>query len=216
MDIHIAKYSEISSSVLNIFLSFYKEKLKCNERISCVISGGRGPRGFYKLLNESDVDFSKIDFFISDERYTNAIDNLNWVMIEKLLFYNKRNYNFFRIDTKLPDPAKDYEKKISNFLKFRKFDFLFLGIGSDGHIASLFDTYYDDNSYVIYTQSKDPSTPTRITLNYPALNMASRCIFIVAGSGKEKIKYDIVSKNTKIYPFGSITVPSVFFLTNDD
>lgn len=217
MDIYLGSYYKINNFALNTFKDIYFKKITQNKNLSVVISGGRSPKGLYELLNkDKEIDFSKIYFFISDERITDNETEINYMNIEKVLFKNKSSYNFFKINPFSNNSLVEYNEIVSNFLKDNAFDLLILGIGSDGHIASLFDKFYPQNEYVIKTKAPDRyPIRERITLNYVSLNKANFCIFMVVGEDKKDIKEKIIKNDIFNYPFSLVRVSSKFFVEKD-
>ncbi|MCX7641324.1 MAG: 6-phosphogluconolactonase [Elusimicrobiales bacterium] len=213
MGLYIGNYKEISYKSLELFLFEYYKNVKDKDFFSVVVCGGKSPQELYRMINESKIDFSKILFFISDERVTNDVDELNYLMIKNTLFKNVKKYNFYNINPLSEHSIKIYNGKISYFLTENFFDLLILGIGYDGHLASLFEKEYLEDSYVIKTRAPlEYKIRERITLNFKALNKSKRCIFIVSGEKKSLIKKKIISGEINSYPFSSIVVSSDFFI----
>jgi 6-phosphogluconolactonase/glucosamine-6-phosphate isomerase/deaminase len=185
MDIHLsyADMGIISDEALKFFKIAYDKALKEKGFLSAVITGGKSPLVFYeKLSADRDIDFSKITFFISDERVTDDVSELNYVSISERLFKNKKNYNFKRISVEKADAEVQYNSEVKEFLKkYKKFDISGLGIGYDGHVGSLFRNEYESKDYVISTKAINYKTTKRITLNYSPLNSSKFTVFIVSG-----------------------------------
>ena len=119
---------------------------------------------------------------------------------------------YHRIETWLgPEvSAEKYEKEIESILnekvEIAQFDLIFMGMGEDGHIASLFPEYNFNKStpnYVenVYVQSKDMH---RVTMTLPLLNNAKNRIIGVVGHKKRKIFMDLVNSDYKNYPVAKL------------
>ena len=124
--------------------SNYKSK-----RFSFVLTGGNSPKKLYKKLSVSIKNWKNIDFFWGDERIVskNSI-NSNYNLVNKFLFNNNeiKKKQVFSIKTNLKDMSlivRNYENSIKNYFKnkLKSFDLIILGMGNDGHIASIF---FDD------------------------------------------------------------------------
>lgn len=213
MDIFIDSYENLSKKVYEIFKGDFEKACNEEKKFSCIISGGRGPKGFFELTNRYFRFFEYVDFFISDERISSDEKELNYLMIESALFKNIKGFKFHKIDP-VSNSLNKYLYEIKNFIDRNLFfDIAILGIGADGHIASLFDKRYCCDDLVIETTA--PSfyrTKKRVTLNYTAINMAKKCLFIVSGSEKEELKLNILKGEISKYPFSNITVDSFYFI----
>ena len=135
------------------FIRLFRSKLQNNKkrRFSFVLTGGDSPVKLYKYLAKNKkINWKKIDFFIGDERYVNEKSrDSNIMMCKKYLLNHKKisKNQIYKIDTNNKDIKKstnNYEKKINQYFKKRKvsFDLILLGIGNDGHIASIFKTIW--------------------------------------------------------------------------
>ena len=113
------------------------------------------------------------------------------------------------------DPEKEairYTKNIQNHLVLRKgninfFDWVFLGIGTDGHTASLFPGQNIINSTKLCKATQNPDTrQNRITMTLAALNKSDRVTYHVIGENKSEIVSKLVSKPSpsNIYPVSQI------------
>lgn len=217
MDIFLDNYQAISNKIYSIFFDRFMQSYKSNKLFSCIISGGRSPIGFFKNTNSNFKYFDKVTFFISDERITTERTELNYITIETTLFLNVENFIFNKINLSVPDPCSWYENEVKNFIKTSKtFDMAILGIGADGHIASLFKKTYSTDNFVIKTKAPDNYIiKERITLNFSALNLCKLCIFVVSGNEKKEIKEKIRKGFIEEYPFSAIKSQKIFFLEHD-
>ncbi len=219
MDIRL-DYSDIdfiSEKALNILKKTYLEEVKNKGFISVIISGGKSPLNFYSKLNaDKNIDFSKIFFFISDERVTKDYSELNYLSIEKTLFLDKKEYNFKKINLEMDNPRICYSKEIEDFLKkYEVFDLSFLGVGPDGHLASLFKPDYGTEEKVIETVAEEYKTVDRISLNFSVLNKAKQTIFIISGKGKDRVASDIIKGDIKDYPINGIATPKCYLIDSN-
>ncbi|HOL62087.1 MAG: 6-phosphogluconolactonase [Elusimicrobiales bacterium] len=219
MDIRL-DYSDmelITEKAFSIFERSYLEEVKNKGFISVIISGGKSPLSFYSKLNaDKNIDFSKIFFFISDERVTKDRSELNYESIEKTLFSGKKEYNFKKINLETDNPKICYSKEIEDFLKeYEVFDISFLGVGPDGHLASLFKPDYGTEEKVIETVAQGYKTADRISLNFSVLNKAKQTIFIISGKGKDKVASDIIKGDIKNYPISGIATPKCYLIDSN-
>ena len=185
-----------------------KTKIKSSKRLSFVLTGGESPINLYKKLNKTKkIQWKYVDFFIGDERYVNNNSkNSNIKMCKKHLLNNKKisKKQIFDITTNQKSITKDvklYEDKIKKYFNYKRiqFDVILLGIGNDGHIASLFknNIKIKNQHSVSYVVKKDFK---RITLTINTINN-SKLIFLWApGYKKNKIIKKILSDSRKKYP----------------
>lgn len=168
---------------------------------SVVLSGGKTPQPFYALLaNEAcfshQIPWDKLFFFWGDERCvppTHPDSNFKMVYETLLAKVPVPPENIFRIEAEQPDPvaaAKSYQSRLGIFFHLPgrtcpAFDIVILGMGSDGHTASLFpaakSAYSEDCVTALWV---DKLHAYRITLLPKALNNAKFILFLVAGLEK--------------------------------
>ena len=213
----MAKFSNIirennENILINKFIKtfkyFLKKSKKKTKRFSFVLTGGQSPIKLYKkIANDKKIIWDKVDFFIGDERYTNESSRYSNINLCKKYLLNKIKVSesqIFKIPTNNKSLKKDsinYEKILKKYFKNKKivFDLILLGIGDDGHIASLFkNSINEKNSKNVSYVKKDDFN--RITLTINTINN-SRLIFLWApGKGKKKIVKKIQLDRTKKYP----------------
>jgi 6-phosphogluconolactonase len=181
-----------------------------------VLAGGRTPQLTYELLggpaNEARLPWQQCHFFWGDERWVPATHpDSNYFMVHNTLFSHLHipPQNIHQIPTGHLDPetgAAMYEKHLRDFFRtlpfsetavisgattFPVFDLILLGMGSDGHTASLFpgsDFLTERKKWVdcIVTETGSPPVP-RITLTLPVLNQARNILFLISGPRKRRI-----------------------------
>jgi 6-phosphogluconolactonase len=167
----------------------------------CVaLSGGSTPKGLYTQLADKDapaVPWAQTSFFFSDERFVPPTDpESNFRMADEALLskLRLRPQNIFRVPTEEPDPgaaARQYEQAIQTYFalspgQFPRFDLILLGLGPDGHTASLFPgtSALREESRLVTSNRVEKLSADRITFTYPLINHAACVMFLV--SGKEK------------------------------
>ena len=131
----------------NLYPLIRKIKNKGRERFSFVLTGGKSPIKLYKnLAKEKNIPWRNIDFFFGDERCVkknSKYSNINMCKKNLLKKIPILTSQIYKINIKKKNPKKialDYEKKIKRYFNGKKisFDLTLLGVGNDGHIASLF------------------------------------------------------------------------------
>ena len=192
-------------SAVKTILSQATEAIKRSGYYTLVLSGGNTPKPIYRELASSHLqsvmDWRKIYIFWGDERCVPPTDlESNFLMAKTALLdlVPIPSKNIFRIKGELqPEKAaRDYEKNIESFfvMKEKRFDTTLLGLGEDGHTASLFpDTIgLQETTRWVVPNLNPHSNTNRITLTFPALNSSRNIIFLVKGAEKAEIVADII------------------------
>ena len=173
-----------------------------HERATIVLSGGRTPRTVYEqlpaLARESNLEWKRVYVFWGDERSVSRDHpESNFLMAEESLLRNIDipGKNVHRIMSEHPpaDAAMQYAEEIGKFFGLKKgeapsFDVLLLGLGQDGHIASIFPgsaAEMEDKEMVVAVHG-DNLQVERITLTLPVLNRAASICMLVSGEEKAK------------------------------
>ena len=184
------------------FITQFRSKLRSSKkrRFSFVLTGGDSPIKLYKYLaRDKKINWRKIDFFIGDERFVKeSSKNSNIGMCKKYLL-NKikisknQIYNISTQKLTISQSVVEYENKIKNYFSNKKvkFDLVVLGIGNDGHIASLFKNNIQkkNNKNVKFVKRKDFF---RISLTLKCINK-SKNIFLWAPGEKNSIVKKILT-----------------------
>jgi len=174
------------------------------------LSGGRITRTFFEavvhLAASAHCDFEQVHFFWADDRCVGPDDDdSNFKLADALLFQplNIAPEKIHRIRGELePDrAAKQSSKDLENFFASRpedqrRFDMIFLGMGEDGHTASLFpgeseEVMSDPAPYRAVVATKPP--PNRITLGYGVIKDANEVVALISGSGKADVLKESLS-----------------------
>ncbi|MGD2118210.1 MAG: 6-phosphogluconolactonase [Chromatiales bacterium] len=154
-----------------------------------VLAGGSTPQQTYRYLARGDSDWSRWQLYLGDERCVEAEDPLrNSVMIRDTLLSHvaipQQQVHFIHADQGFDNAIEDYEKKVR---RARPFDLVMLGMGDDGHTASLFPgNEYDKPSELVAVDNSPFEPAERISLSYAALNDARKVMVLIAGAGKRE------------------------------
>ena len=166
------------------------------------LSGGRTPRDFYRKLSlEKGIStWDRNHLFLVDERLVPFTDaDSNYGMLDNLLLRRvnipPENRHFIPVQGSSPEIlAKKYEEDIKKFFrlqksKFPEFDLIMLGIGKDGHTASLFSATeaLKGKKQLTAVVILDQARHDRITLTLPVINSAKNIVFLAHGREKATI-----------------------------
>ena len=179
------------------------------------LSGGRTPIDFYTMLSAQGdrVPWDKIHVFLTDERFVpHSHKESNYRLIREYLLDHigmpKGNIHPVQTEkTTLEHAAGKYEKDIRKFFniqhdKIPEFDLIMLGIGEDGHTASLFPgapSLKEKGSLTIPVIA-EKAPHQRISLTLPVLRNARHIIFLVTGASKARAIKEIVGEGKSRLP----------------
>jgi 6-phosphogluconolactonase len=176
-------------------------------RIAICLTGGSGPIRLYELLVTDDyrgkIPWIRVHWFIGDERFVPAADPLNNMAAARRIFLDAcappQNIHPIPTDTDGPDEsATRYAQELKSFYgaatldpAHQLFDLVLMGVGPDGHTASLFPgdaALAESARWVVGVPiaNVEPLVP-RVTLTLPALASCREMLFQITGAGKRAI-----------------------------
>ncbi|MCZ6548295.1 MAG: 6-phosphogluconolactonase [Deltaproteobacteria bacterium] len=199
--IHVCSNPEaLYQQAAALFVRFASEATSTRGRFNVALSGGSTPRGVHKLLTEvglrERIPWPQVHLFWGDERcVASTHPESNYRMTEETLVTRVPIplENVHRIPTeKAPlEAANDYEQTIREAFALSKdnlprFDLVFLGMGPDGHTASLFPgtTVLREGKRLVIAHCVEKLNAWRITLTPPVLSNAAHVVFLVCGADK--------------------------------
>ncbi len=183
-------------------------RVAAGENFSLVLSGGNTPRALYEILGtqfNSLVPWGKVLLFWGDERYVPHNDpQSNYRMAEETLLGKIPipPENLYPMPTNFAEPqeaAQEYERVLRAAFPspWPRFDLVLLGLGDNGHTASLFPhspELGETQRWVVATETGGKPA-ARLTLTLPALNHASEINFLVSGAGKARVIREAIAGN---------------------
>lgn len=195
-----ADKSAACEGVAEYFLQIVEDSLKKRGSCHIALAGGSTPEMFYQLLAGSkyreQIAWPQLHFYFGDERYVPADDaQSNYRMANAAMFQQVPlpAENIHAIPTQAGDPDTDalaYAETLRNCLAEENaipvFDLILLGMGDDGHTASLFPgtTILQETQKLAAAVYVEKFQSWRISLTYPVLNQARHVYILVTGSGK--------------------------------
>jgi 6-phosphogluconolactonase len=176
------------------------EAIAARKRFTIALSGGSTPKSLYTLLASNArtaMNWEQTFFFWGDERHVPPDDkDSNYRMAQEAMLSKVPvpTSNVFRVPAENPNAdaaALAYEQTLRKFFSLEqdqppRFDLILLGIGPDGHTASLFPetAALEEQSRLVVANWVEKLQTSRITFTLPVLNAARRVAFLVSGTDK--------------------------------
>ena len=213
----IYKYEEKEYDVLAakwIADAIQQKLLQSKPAINIALSGGSTPLPILHLLKDASIDWARIAFYMVDERCVPLNDsscNYSNIHAHFLQYVSCNSFSMLSGALDFAEDALQYEKLIlqnldKNAEQIPQFDLILLGMGEDGHTASLFPNtaaLKEVTNYVVLNQVPQLDTQ-RITLTYPILLAAKEILVLCKGEKKEHLINEIYSNTGASYPIATI------------
>jgi 6-phosphogluconolactonase len=205
------------------FLGIAQQVLGEKEHFSVALSGGETPKALYQILAREfmeRVPWDKVHLYWGDERYVPQRDpesNFGMFHVALLRYVHIPLSNIHPMPTHRADPdnaARDYEAFMRRQFPeapWPAFDLIMLGMGEDGHTASLFPgspQLSERKRWVVPTEA--PVTPRqRLTFTLPVIRAAAHVCFLVAGEKKADTLAQVLSTppNADRFPASAVSPP---------
>ena len=202
---------ELFSAAAEEVVSAATDAVAQRGRFTIALSGGSTPKGLFNLLATNALTvlpWDRMFFFWGDERHVPPTDpDSNYRMADETMLSKVPvpPGNVFRMAAENPDAAavsEDYEKTLRKFFalepgQFPRFDLILLGMGPDGHTASLFPgtAGLQEKSRLVIANWVEKMKTSRLTFTLPVLN-AARCVaFLVSGTDKAAVLRTVLEED---------------------
>ena len=205
----------LEKAVAEKIILLAKKSITHHGKFSIALSGGSTPEGLYKLLATpfyaNQLCWNKIFIFWGDERCVPMNDKRNNGFAAVNLLLHRVPVpleNIFRINTNLQpaQAALNYESEIKKHFNqaLPSFDLILLGMGTNGHTASLFPNtdILKENVLLVKEVYVKEDNLWRVSFTVPIINNADHIIFMVSGKEKASMLQIIINgkKNTEAFP----------------
>jgi 6-phosphogluconolactonase len=206
----------VSRAAAELLVEQAREAISDRGRFSLVLSGGHTPRRMYELLARDpfrdQVSWERVHVFWGDERCVSPNDPRSNELMARQALLNHIGVPLVQIHPircadRIREAALEYDALLRAFFKDRppRFDFVLLGLGEDGHTASLFPETHvleERDRWVaeLYLRKQDLY---RITLTVPIINQAAVVTFLVSGASKARILHEVLED-----PFDPFRLPA--------
>lgn len=181
-----------------------------NGKINIAVSGGSTPLPIFEILKNRDLSWIRFNFFLVDERCVPLnSDSSNYKNINDIFFKHiaAENYSMMKEGFEISEAIDLFNKSLVAELELDEngipiFDLILLGMGEDGHTASLFPrTEALSESVQLTVRNYVPQLDSyRITLTYPVLKNAREAIILIKGTKKKAIVKKLYTSEAKQYP----------------
>ena len=193
--------AHLAAAAATFCASFINETVNRRGRCAVLLAGGSTPQALYEALSRvpyaDNLPWPQVVVAFGDERLVpldDARSNQGMAFRALLDAVPVRPELVLTADTTLPPPeaAAAYEKRLRTFFELKdgevpEFDLVLLGLGTDGHTASLFPgmaAVEEAARLVVSSPAPDPAGPARITVTLPVLNAARTVMYLVQGADK--------------------------------
>jgi 6-phosphogluconolactonase len=211
-----ADSSELARKAVHIFEKAARDSIAQKGRFAVALSGGSTPRQTNRMLAQKphslSIDWDKTHIFWVDERCVPVNDPASNYGVARKDFLDQIPVSDEQVHP-MPgnlapeEGAKIYHDELKTFFRPRKgespvFDLIFLGVGTDGHTASLFHTVPSvalSKEWVVAVKGGTPDVH-RLTLTYHVLNRAKKICFLVSGEKKAPIVRTIFEDRQELLP----------------
>ena len=203
----LATAADLFHAAAEEFIRAGRDAIGAQGRFTVALSGGSTPKALYSLLAASHAGFAwnRVFLFFGDERHVPPTDpDSNYRMVNESLLTKIAipAENVFRVPAENPDAtaaASDYEAQLRRFFElkpgeFPRFDLILLGLGPDGHTASLFpdSAALDEQSRLVVANWVAKVNTHRITFTFPVLNRAAEVMFLASGADKADMLHQVL------------------------
>lgn len=186
---------QLTDAAFQIFVESAHLSIRERGRFVTALAGGNTPRMLYEKLPQAVLEWNKMFFFWGDERCVPVSDEGNSYGLVFKAFLSKVGLpakNILRVETELePDEAaRRYAESLTQFAdppyNWPRFDLTLLGLGNDGHTASLFPGSVVDpqEPVVAVTANYEERPARRVTLTPKVFNSSRKVLFMAAGRSK--------------------------------
>jgi 6-phosphogluconolactonase len=192
----------LAEAAARAFVESAAEAIAERGRFAVALAGGSTPKATYEVLardHSQDVDWPNVHVFFGDERPVPPDHgDSNYRMAREALLDHAPVGSVHRMRGELPpdEAAASYERDLEQFFEgeFPVLDLVMLGIGPDGHTASLFPetAALGVTDRLVIANPVPKLDTTRLTLTVPVLNAAREVCFLVAGAGKAEALAEIM------------------------
>jgi 6-phosphogluconolactonase len=227
---HLVEFSNAEEMIfycVSHFIKHAKEAIERRGAFFVALSGGSTPKSVYSLLSQKpyrdEIDWSKVYLFWSDERNVpqNHPDSNYHMAMEagfKTLPIPADHIFPMSAGGSVTEEASRYEQTIEKRVPKAIFDLILLGMGDDGHTASLFPETgaLHETAHNVVANEVPQLNTSRITMTFPCINRAREAAFYVVGAKKSELVKRVLTEPKTGYPaqnVGTSARPALWIIT---
>lgn len=212
--------AEVAERAAEIFIETVGETINNHGTFSVALSGGSTPKTLYELLAKekyaSQIEWQNVHIFWSDERCVSPDDlQSNYRMANEALLKHvsipRNQIHRMRGEDEPLKAAFDYERELIAHFKtdLPRFDLILLGMGEDGHTASLFPntTAIDEYEKLVAAPFVEKFNSHRLTFTFKTINAATKIVFLITGASKAETLKAVLSTPQKELPASLVNSP---------
>ena len=177
--------------------------LDAGKRFSLVLSGGSTPAPVYRALAEWERDWRQTTIYLADERFVPAIDKESNARLVRETLPVPAAFELWNTEARTPRAAaEEYDAVLRQ--RPGSFDVVVLGIGPDGHFASLFPhspALHESDHLALATQTEEFAVRERLTMTPPAPLSANKIVVLLKRANKLPIVKELETGNKPVDEF---------------
>lgn len=186
-----------------------QQAARANGKFTIALSGGSTPKKLYELLTsaewQSKMPWAQTEFFWGDERYVPSTDeSSNYRMTNQAMLSRvpvpAEHVHRVPTEKEAQQAASLYEKEVRQVVTsgadgLPEFDLVLLGLGTNGHMASLFpyQPALHEKTKIVIAEHIEEVKMTRLTFSAPLINAAKQIVFVALGKDKATVVKDVVT-----------------------
>ncbi|MBB65296.1 MAG: 6-phosphogluconolactonase [Waddliaceae bacterium] len=198
------------------FIETAKEAITNKGVFTAALSGGSTPKKIFEQLSSDpyakQVDWEKVHLFWSDERsVAPSHPDSNYLMAMeaglKTLPIPSKNIHRMKAENDITSAAQEYEEEVRKYVPKAHFDLLMLGMGEDGHTASLFPGTkgLSETERLVIANEVPQKNTWRMTFTFPCINAAQNiCIYVIGAGKAEMIETLFKMTDRESFPIESV------------
>jgi 6-phosphogluconolactonase len=202
----------LARAAAELFVTRAAEAMAARQRFGVALSGGSSPKAMHAVLTQMTIDWSRVHIFWGDERCvppTDAESNYRMVNDALLQFIRIPGENVHRIvgERNPAEAASLYGRELRQVFGLQedgvpRFDLMLLGLGEDGHTASLFPgtSALGESEKLVTMVYVEELNAHRVTLTFPVINNSRHVVFLVSGKSKAPIVREVLQNSSLTYP----------------
>ena len=204
---------ELARAAAELFVARSTEAVAQRGFFTVALPGGSTPKRLYRLLADPNARFRErvpwpnIRFFFTDERHVppdhweSNYRMANEAMLKHVPVSKDNVHRVMSENPNAAEAAEDYEHTVLQLGSKPRLDLIMLGVGTDGHTASIFpdSDVLNETERLVAAPWVEKLMSYRITMTLPLINNAASVVFLVSGSEKAEIVSEVL-KESKQYP----------------